>query len=623
MNERIERLKDKTVAARPFVCGERGKIITESYKATAGEPQVMRRALAFKAILSQMSIVVDEDELIVGNHASAINGAPLFPEFSIEFLVKEMDEFAKRPYDYFDVSEETKEIIKEIAPFWRGQTHEDRVVSVTRRVIPEGLLPSWEEGPFRLNDVLYNGVRKSAGDGHIIPDYFKMMAGGIPGVIDEARTALKRLDFQYDNEAFKKKLFLDAVVISFEAVGDWLERIAGEAKAVARKAQRRENKASLEKVAAICGSLAQRAPHTFHEAIQLTYFIHLLLHIESNGHSVSLGRIDQYLYPFYQKDRAAGILTDDDARELIDCFYIKISKFNKVRPWPETRNKSGAPMFMTITLGGLTRDGKDAANPLTDIFMLSLTDTRLPQPTPILRVGPQTSPELLTRAAEALLKHGGGLPAFFSDETFIAALMRMGISLEDAREYGIGGCSEAVIPGKSLSFTGGDCYFNFVKLLEIVLHEGTNPRTGLCMRPCRALEEYQSVQDIIAEFQKELAYYISLVVQLTGITSWVDADMNPTPYTSGVVDYRIAMGRCVSEGGGPNAAYSHTILQGHGTADAANALYAIDRLVFREKTVSLRDLVKELDQNWQGDFGKELKEKIQRLPKYGNDLEEV
>jgi formate C-acetyltransferase len=303
--------------------------------------------------------------------------------------------------------------------------------------------------------------------------------------------------------------------------------------------------------------------------------------------------------------------------------YIKISKFNKVRPWPETRNKSGSPMFMTITLGGQTRGGQDAVNPLTRVFLDALADTRTPQPTPILRVASVTAPEFLTYASEILLLHGGGLPAFFSDETYIAALTRMGIPLEDARDYAIGGCSEAVIPGKSLSFTGGDCYFNLVKLLEIVLHEGVNPRTGVCVRPLQKLEEYASIGDLITAYKKELGYYMSLIVQLTGITSWVDSELNPTPYTAGLIAHRIELGRCSSEGGGPNAKYSHTILQGHGTADAANALYAIDRIVFREKAAGLRQLAGILDANWESAAGRELKDKVRRMPKYGNDKDEV
>ena len=623
MNERIQRLREKSLAARPSLCCERGKIITNSFRSTVGQPQAIRRAIALRDILAGMTVVVDEDELLVGNQASRINAAPLFPEFSIKFLVEELDEFSKRPYDSFDVDDETKEAIREIAPYWQGQTHEDHVIALTRRVIPEGLLPAWEESPFRLNDILYDGVRKSAGDGHVIPDYQKLMDRGIPGVLDEAAAALKKLDFQHDVEAFQKKMFLDAVVISFHAVQAWFLRYAKQARKIATVAERPENTQSLRQVAQVCENLADNAPKTFREAIQLSYFTHLLLHIESNGHSVSLGRMDQYLYPFYLKDKADGTLTDAQALELIDCLYIKISRFNKVRPWPETRNKSGAPMFMTVTLAGQTREGKEASNELTWLFLDALPETRLPQPTPILRIMDATPKDLMVHAADVLLHHGGGLPAFFSDRAILAAMTKMGIPLEDAREYGICGCSEAVVPGKTFSFTGGDCYFNFVKLLEVMLHEGTNPRTGLCVRPCKKLEEYASIQELLDAYHGELAFYMSLIVPLTAISSATDAQLNPTPYTSGIMDYRIEMGKCMSEGGGPNAPYSHTILQGHGTADVSNSLYAINYLVFQEHRITLRELVDAMDRNWTGPQDERIKTWIKNLPKYGNDIDEV
>lgn len=619
---RVEKLRKATIDAKPSICGERGKIITESFKKTKGEPQVIRRAIAFKDILEKMSIIIDENELIAGNHGSCINAAPLFPEFSIDFLVNEIDEFEKRPYDRFDIDEETKGVIREIAPFWKGQTHEDRVVCTTRRFFPDELLTAWEEEKFRLNDVLYNSVRKSAGDGHIIPDYFKLMAGGIPGVISEVKQVLSKLDYQNDCEAFEKKLFLDAVAISYEAVQNWFLRYAKLAESMSANALP-QNRESLLCVAKNCRNLAHSAPTSFHEAVQLVCFIHLLLHIESNGHAISLGRMDQYLYPFYCCDIGSGVLTKERALELIDCFYIKIGKLTKVRPWPETRLKSGSPMFMTITLGGQDRDGKDSVNELTYLFLDALADTRFPQPTTIVRVCSTTPEDLLVHAANVLIKHNGGLPAFFSDEAVIAALMKLGIPKEDAREYGMCGCSEAVVPGKSFSFTGGDCYFNLVKILEILLNEGVNPRTGICLFPARKLEEYHSIDDLTEEFHRHLAQYMSYIVPLTAITSATDADLNPTPYSSGLLDYRIEMGKDMSVGGGENALYSHTILQGHGTGDICNSLYVLDELVFKNKSLALREFVDVLRSNWEGQKGEELKNRIRRICKYGNDIDEA
>lgn len=619
---RVEYLRLKAAAATGSICGERGRIVTDSYRSTIGEAPVIRRAIALRDILANMSVIIDEHELLVGNHATRENAAPLFPEFSIDFLVNELDEFEKRPYDRFEVSEETKALIREIYPFWKGQTHEDRVVKTTVRMFPSELLEAWDVGAFRLNDVLFDGVRKSAGDGHIIPDYFKMLAGGIPGILSEVEAARAQLDLRRDADAFEKKLFLDAVEICYTAVSRWFLRFAEEAERMIPHAQP-ENQPTLRRAADACRALAVSAPATFFEALQLTYFLHLLIHIESNGHSISLGRIDQYLYPFYANDISNGTLTRGEALEMIDCFYIKTSRFNKVRPWPETRLKSGAPMFMTITLAGMDRDGNECSNELTELFLDALADTRLPQPTPIVRVNQDTPQKLIVHAVDVLLKHGGGLPAFFSDDVIIASLVKTGIPLEDARCYGIGGCSEAVVPGKSFSFTGGDCYFNFLKILEILLHEGVNPRTGLKLFDAPKLEEYTGIENLMDAFHCQLSQYMSYIVELTAITSSTDAALNPTPFTSGLLDYRIEMGRDMSAGGGKNAPYSHTILQGHGTGDTCNALYAIQKLVFDEKEVSLRELVEILDANWEGERGEELHAMARRLAKYGNDVDEV
>ncbi|WP_295582464.1 pyruvate formate lyase family protein [uncultured Oscillibacter sp.] len=622
MSERITYLRLKAADAKSYLCGERGRIVTDSYRSTEGEDPVIRRAVALRDILDKMSVVIDENELIVGNHATRENAAPLFPEFSIEFLVNELDDFEQRPYDRFYVPEETKALIREIAPYWRGRTHEDRVVRTTARIFPEEVLQAWDADAFRLNDVLYDGVRKSAGDGHIIPDYFRLMEEGVPGVLRRAEAARAALDLRGDPHAFEKKLFLDAVTISYTAVERWFLRFARQAEALAASA-REENRPTLRRAAAACRHLAEAAPSGFFEALQLTYFLHLLIHIESNGHSISLGRIDQYLWPFYRRDLAAGAVTRAEALELIDSFYIKVSRFNKVRPWPETRLKSGAPMFMTITLGGMDAAGRECSNELTELFLDALADTRLPQPTPILRVNKDTPQALIAHAVEVLLRHGGGLPAFFSDECIVESLAKTGVPLEDARVYGIGGCSEAVVPGKSFSFTGGDCYFNFLKILEILLHEGVNPRTGVRLFAAKRLEEYRSIEDLLTAFQEQLARYMGYIVELTAITSATDAALNPTPFTSGLLDYRVEMGRDMSLGGGENARYSHTILQGHGTGDTCNALYALQKLVFEDRVLTLRELVEILDGNWSGERGQEIRRRVRRLAKYGNDMDEV
>jgi formate C-acetyltransferase len=585
-------------------------------------PQVVRRALALKEILENMSIYILKGELIVGNQASKPKAAPLFPEFSISFLVRELDEFPKRSYDPFEVSEDVRKAVLEITSYWYGKTHEDRVIYLTRLVLPEEVAKAFDFNSFILNDVIYAGVRKASGDGHIIPNYRKVLSIGLTGILEEVNNELRSLNLS-DPNSFRKRVFLEAIRIAYEGVLNFIRRYALLARELARKEEDVVWRDELLRIAEVCEDLTKGPPKTFREALQLVWFVHLILHIESNGHSVSLGRLDQYLYPFYKKDLDEGRITKDEALELIKCFLIKMNTLNKVRPWSETRYKSGYPLFMTITLGGQTPDGDDATNELTYLFLDALAETKLPQPTIIVRVHSKTPEDLLIHAVKTLIRHGGGLPAFFSDEVIVPALTNIGVPIEDARDYAIAGCSEAVIPGKSLSFTGGDCYFNLLKILEITLNGGCNPRTNVCLFKTKEPNDIKSIEEFIEEFRKQLAYYAQFIVPLTSITSATDADLNPTPFTSSLIDHRIELGADVSEGGGPNTRYSHTIIQGHGIANVANSLYAIEELVFRRGLITLDELRNVLLSNWAGYLGERLRKVVLNLPKYGNDVDDV
>ena len=618
----VKEFQDKILGFKPSLCPERALLITQSYKKTEGMPQIIRRAIALKEILEGMNIYILKGELIVGNQASRPKAAPLFPEFSISFLIKELDKFPKRSYDPFEVDERCRDIILKIAPYWYGKTHEDRVIYLTKLILPEEIAESFDFNDFILNDVIYAAVRKASGDGHIIPNYRKVLNIGLTGILEEVNNELEKLNLS-DPNVFRKRTFLEAIRIAYEGVLNFIRRYARLAKELAENEGDSIWRNELLRIADVCENLVKGPPRTFCEALQLVWFVHLILHIESNGHSVSLGRLDQYLYPFYKKDLNEGRITRDEALELIKCFLIKMNTLNKVRPWSETRYKSGYPLFMTITLGGQTSDGDDATNDLTYLFLDALAETRLPQPTIIVRVHSKTPDNLLIYAIKTLIRHGGGLPAFFSDEVIIPALINIGVPIEDARDYAIAGCSEAVIPGKSLSFTGGDCYFNLLKLLEITLNGGCNPRTNKCLYRTKGPNEIKSMEEFIEEFRKQLAYYARYIVPLTSITSATDADLNPTPFASSLIDYRIELGADISEGGGPNARYSHTIIQGHGIANVANSLYAIEELVFRRRLITLDELRDVLLSNWMGYLGEKLRRLIFELPKYGNDVDDV
>ena len=625
MNKRITFLKDNFFNNIPQICPERGRIITESYEKNEGRSNIYKRAKAFEDILKNMTIYILPGELIVGNHASKPRSAPLFPEFSISFLLDEIDSFEERSFDKFLVNSETKKTIYNIAKYWKGKTHEDRVVFLTHKSLsPNKVKKVFDFNSFTLNDVCYEGVRKSSGDGHVIVNYKKILTLGLDGIIREAKSIINSLDIE-NSESIERKLFLESTIITCKAAIFFAKRYSSLAKKLAEKEDDLKRKEELLRISENCANIPQRPARDFWEALQAVWFIHLLIQIESNGHSISLGRFDQYLYKFYKRD-IDSVLTKDQIIELSECFFLKINEINKVRPWSETQYKNGYPMFQTLTIGGQTSDGKDAANELTDLILQVSEELKLPQPTTILRVHNRTAENLVIRACRSLYKHGGGLPGFFNDEVIIPALMNIGIPIEEARKYAIVGCSEAVIPGKSLSFTGGVCYFNLPALLNLTLNGGENIRNGICLylNPGnKNITNFSSFEELLKCFKKQLSYYIKFIVPSTTITSIVDKELNPTPFVSSLMDYRLKIAKDLSEGGGPNARYSNTVVQGHGIANVANSLAALEYIIYQKRLMSGEDVSKLLKSNFDVVGGNEIRQKLLTLPKYGNDDDSV
>lgn len=622
MNKRITLLKENIFNTVPQLCLDRAKLSTESYKQNEGEPYVYKRAKAFENILEGMNIYILPGELIVGNQASKPCSVPLFPEFSISFLLDEIDTFAERPFDKFLVSQEVKKTIDDVAEYWKGKTHEDRVVFLTSRVLPSEVKKAWDPETFNLNDICYAGVRKSSGDGHIIINYEKVLKVGLEGIINEAKLIIDSLDIS-DLEMPEKKIFLESVIIVCNAAISFAKRYSVLAKKLAKTESNPKRKEELIKISKNCANVPQKSARDFWEALQSVWFIHLLIQIESNGHSVSFGRFDQYLYPFYEKDIRQHIC-QGKLLELIECFFIKVNEINKVRPWSETRYKNGYPMFQTLMLGGQTSEGKDSTNELTNLILEATAEMKLPQPTVALRVHSRTPEDLMVGACKALYEHGGGLPSFFNDEAIIPALMNIGVPIEEARKYAIAGCSEAVIPGKSLSFTGGDCYFNLPALLNLTLNGGENIRNGIFLYPIdKDVSKFDSFEELLEYFEKQLSYYIKFIVPLTTITSIVDKELNPTPFASSLIDHRLEIAKDLSEGGGPNAIYSNTIIQGHGIANVANSLAALKYFLYQKKVMSGDDFREVLRNNFKGEKGEEIRQKLLGIPKYGNDNDYV
>ena len=609
----------KSIFEVPEICIDRAKLITESYKKTEGLPQIIRVAEAFEKVLKEMNIYIQPKELVVGNLASKPMGVPIYPELGVDFIERELDEFEKRPYDKLVVNNEVKESLKEIIRYWKGKAREDKLVELASLILPEGIKKSFDPEAFGIKPILYAGARKvSGGSSHTALNYEKAIRKGFKGILEEAKEALSRVDYISDKDAINKTLFLKAVIICYEAVIKFVRRYEKLAQELALKEKIMDRKKELVEINKACSWIAENPPRTFFESIQMIWFMQLLRWIESNGHSVAVGRLDQYLYPYYEQDIKEKRMTRKLALELMKCLFIKIGQVKKLRAWTETIYKGGFPTFQAITIGGQDSRGKDVTNELSYLILEATACLKIPEPVVIIRVHSETPDDFLLKGIEALIRHGGGLPSFFSDEAIIPALLNAEILITEARNYAMVACSEPAVPGKHVDNSGGSVYLNFLKLLELALNRGIDLNTNICLCAYdKDLSTFESFNEVIEAYKKQLKYYIKFVPVLANLTAILDPQINPTPFASSILDYRIEIGKDMTEGGGPND--NNTIIQGHGLVNVANSLAAIKKLVFEEKRISGKELNEALLTNFQGSRGEEIRKILLRAPKYGND----
>jgi formate C-acetyltransferase len=622
VSTRTEQLKESLLATQPEICPERLLLLTAAYQETEGQPLILRRAEALARVLRNMSIYIRPGELIVGNQARCPRAAPLFPENASTWIEKEMDDLGTRPQDAFLVREEDKLTLREVLPYWRGKTHYDYVKALTRQALPVEARAAFNFEHFTLNQALCNFGRATGGDGHIILDFTWLLRVGLRALVAEARQKMAALD-RSRPENLEKLLFYQAVTTSLEGAIAFAERFAELAVQMAETEADPDRRAELFAIAETCRRVPAHPARTFREAVQSVWFLHLLIQIESNGHSISLGRFDQYLYPYYRTDLAAGILTREQALELVECFWIKCSEVNKVREWAHTHYMSGCPLFQTLTLGGQTRDGAEAVNDLTYVCLEATGNMKLHQPTVIVRLYDGSPDALLQEASRAVLRHGGGMPGFFNDEVGIPMLLRLGVSLEDARDWAVMGCAEPQVGGRFNTGTGGTSHLNLLKLLELALHGGVNPSNGTRLCPTEGdLASFRSFDELMAAYQRQVQYYVAFMPLLDNVTSAAFAALTPTPLLSGLLEHRLAAGRDVSSGGDPG--YNLMPAFGLGVTNVANAMAAVRELVFEEKRLSGAELLEALDADFTGSRGEQIRQMLLNwAPKYGNDDDSV
>lgn len=585
--ERISKLVENLYAKMPEIESARAVLITESYKQTENEPMVIRRAKAFQHILENIPIVIRDLELIVGSTTLAPRGCQTYPEFSYEWLEAEFDTVETRSADPFYISEQTKRELKEANAYWKGKTTSELA---TAYMEPETLL-AMEHNLFTPGNYFYNGV------GHVTVKYWEVLEIGFGGIKEKAEEELAKLCLA-DGDYQKKSRFLQAVMISCDAAITYARRYAELALSEAQKCTDPARKMELLQIAQNCANVPEKGATSFYEACQSFWFVQQLLQIESSGHSISPGRFDQYMYPYYKKDLDSGKLSREFAQELMDCIWVKLNDLNKCRDAASAEGFAGYSLFQNLIAGGQNSEGIDVTNDLSFMSIQASVHVFLPQPSLSVRVWNGTPHEFLIKAAE-LTRTGIGLPAYYNDEVIIPSLLSRGLTLEDARDYNIIGCVEPQKAGKTEGWHDA-AFFNMCRPLELTFHNGKDkgvqvgPQTG-------DVESMQSFEEFYRAYKIQMDYAIKLLVNADNAIDMAHAERCPLPFLSSMVDDCMKSGKTVQEGG---AVYNFTGPQGFGVANMADSLYVVKKLVYDEKKLTMKELKQALTVN----YGKGLNE---------------
>lgn len=582
--ERISRLVANLYAKMPEIESARATLITESFKMTEGEPVVMRKAKAFAHILENIPIIIRDEELIVGSTTLAPRGCQTYPEFSFEWLEKEFDTVEKREADPFHISDKAKKEIKEANTYWKGRTTSELATSY---MAPE-TLKAMEHTIFTPGNYFYNGV------GHLTVKYEEVLAIGYEGIKEKAERELENCNFGDSNYATKTRL-LEAMIISCDAVINYAKRYEKLAKGMAAKCTDPKRKSELLHIAENVSHVPAKGATSFYEACQSFWFVQQLLQIESSGHSISPGRFDRYMYPYYEADIESGKLTRAFAQELIDCIWVKFNDLNKCRDAESAKGFAGYSLFQNLIVGGQDEEGVDTTNDLSFMCLDASMHVSLPMPSLSIRVWNGSPYELLVRAAE-VTRTGLGVPAYYNDEVIIPSLMSRGIPLEEARDYNIIGCVEPQKAGKTMGWHDA-AFFNMVRPLELVFSNGIDAGEQIGLQTGE-VESFTTFDEFYTAYKLQMEYFISLLVNADNAIDQAHAERAPLPFLASMMDDCMKRGKTCEQGG---CVYNFTGPQGFGIANVGDSLYAIKKLVYDEKKVSISELKQALLLN----FGKE------------------
>jgi pyruvate formate-lyase/glycerol dehydratase family glycyl radical enzyme len=586
MTDRIERLKTALFSQPREISLERALLYTESHRRTEGEPTIIRRAKATAYILDNVAISIRDDELIAGNRAIKPRAGIISPEMDPYWLLEELDGFPNRPQDRFEIADADKEIYRQqLYPYWQQRSMKDFI---------NGQMT--EEVKAAVKTQIFSVNQTDKGQGHIIIDYPLLLENGLASLISRQRELCRQAP---DNS------FYQAVLILLQASQRHILRYAVLAEEMAQVEQNLARRDELLTIADISRCIAEQRPQDFYQACQLFWYMNIILQYESNASSISLGRFDQYMMPFYQASLNLG-QDPQFLKEMLESLWVKCNDIVLLRSSASARYFAGFPSGYTILLGGLTDAGRSAVNTLSFLCLDAYQSVLLPQPNLGVRVNELIDRPFLLKTAETI-RIGTGIPQIFNDEVVVPAFLNRGVSLEDARDYSVVGCVELSIPGKTYGLHD-IAMFNLLKVMEIVLleNEGNQQLTYV---------------DLLQQIRDKIRHYVKLMAEGSNICDIGHRDWAPVPLLSSFVSDCLQKGKDITEGG---ARYNFSGVQGIGIANLSDSLHALKGMVFDQQRLSFDQLLAALKENFASPDGEKIRARlINRFEKYGNDIDDV
>jgi len=607
MTERTAKLRRHSLDTAPSISPERARLITEFYQANEGRYSApVLRARSFLHLCQHKAIYLGEDELIVGERGPHPKSVPTFPELTCHSL-EDLRILDSRPKTWYRVAGECLQLYEEkVIPYWRGRSMRDRMFAE--------LPPEWREA---YDAGVFTEFMEQRAPGHTVLDD-KIYTKGMLDFKRDIADALARLDFLNDPQAYEKRETLKSFDLACDALILFAERHAARARELAAREPCPQRQAELRNIADVCSHVPAHPPRNFREALQYYWFCHLAVITELNGwDSFNPGHLDQHLLPFYERGLADGTLTRESARELLECFFIKFNNHPAPPKVGVTAAESGTYTdFANINLGGLRRDGSDASNEVSHLLLDIVDEMHLLQPGTNIQLSRKT-PDSLLKHALRVVSRGYGFPSIFNADAAVQEQLRQGKSLEDARAGGCSGCVEVGAFGKEAYILTG--YFNLVKILELALHNGVDPRPGRQLGPQTGeAGSFKTFAEVLAAFRKQLHHFLEIKIRGSRLIERMYADHMPAPFLSVLTDDCIANGRDYNAGG---ARYNNTFIQMVGLGSITDCLSALKEMCFDgygNGRLSLNELVRTLDQNFANN--EILRQRlVNRTHKYGND----